>query len=425
MLATLIGAFTAAVLAVCVRFVPGFEAELMFPQTLFEFFFGISLFSSSLPWLWTLFLSLGAETSPLSASALRSNIDDRKMVFYSAGMVLVSLVGIVVISQPLIPMVWCFALAVVCAGIVLDLLRMAYFRLCYRRSPEGIAEWSIETMQTAIRKRDERHHTISFEMVFSLIVAYMKKGEFGALRLFCQKIVSASDLWLGSIARLSLFRIPADNEETLLDRYMLAEAMTAKRLAWVVKEACDTGSTMALEEVVRFVGKLFMAFHAHHESLGFLLLLTLSQVTQKTEGKIEAWDRNVEVLSAFSEVIKALVDRCVDRGISDKASILKVLSILETRVKETFRREKAINPAFLMQPFAEIGQMLANSRYSNFPDRDAIVADLRRILAQFAALEGVTSRLDVGGGDTDTRASFHEDLPFTTPRRGDESTTLA
>jgi hypothetical protein len=416
MIATLLGICAALALAVGIRTVPGFEAELLLPEMLFEFFFSSALFFSSLPWVWTLFLTLGAETNPVSASALQSNMKDRRMYLYSTGVIISSFIGIIIVNQPLVPVGWCLGVSIILIGITLDFLRMAYFRLQYRRSPEGIADWLIETMKGAVKRPDEKFHTMSFEAVFTLIIAYLKNGEMGAFRLFCQKIVIASDLWLGSIARVSLFRIPSENEETLLDRYSLAEAMTAKRLAWVIREACDIGGPTALEEAVRLAGRLFLTFHGYHPSLGFLLLVTLSQISQKTQGKIEPWDRDVELMSAFSEVVKALIDKSIERKIPDTASITKVLAILETHVKESFRREKSVNPAFLMQPFAEIGQMLASPYYTALPDRDEIIAVLRRILAQFAALETVTGRLEISGEGTDTKASFHEDLPFTRPR---------
>jgi hypothetical protein len=420
MIATLFGICAALALALGMQIAPGFSEELLLPDVVFEFFFAITLLFSSLPWVWTLFLTLGAEANPVSASALNSNMKDRKMYLYAGGTILASFAGLIIVCQPIVPLIWCFGLSLIVVGIILDLLRMAYFRLQYRRSPEGIAEWLIDSMSGAVKKHDERLHTMSFEAVFTLIAAYLKKGEIGSLRLFCQKIMSASDLWLGSIARLSLFRVPSENEETLLDRYSVAEARTAKRLAWLIKESCDIGSPTGLEEIVRLIGRLFLTFHGYHNSLGFLLLVTLSQAGHKAEGKIEPWDRDVEIMSAFSEVVKSLIDKSLERGISDTESINKVLAILETYVKESFRREKSINPAFLMQPFAEVGQMLASSRYNALPGRDEVISALKRILAQFAALETVSSRLEISGQGTDTKASFREDLPFTTPRAGTE-----
>jgi hypothetical protein len=417
MVATFLGVLSAIALIVCANSISGFAAGLYVPDTALFFFFVVSLFFSALPWVWTLFLTLGSENNAIEACSLRSNIHDRRLYVYAGGVILSSLTGLIVVSQELVTPIWVLGCSGILIGLVLDFLRLAYFRLHYRRSAEGIADWFIETMKRAVRKRDERLHTMTFEMVFAVIIAYMQSSQPGELRLFCQKIVGAADLWLGAIARLRMFRLPSEGEESLLDRYSVAEAMTAKRLSWLVKESGDIGSPMAFEEAVRFTGRLFMAFHNFHPSLGFLLLFSLSQTSQKMEGKLERWDRDLEVSIGFSEVVKSLIDRSLDRGVSDKDSIMKVLSILETHVKVSFRQEKNMNPAFLMQPFAEIGQMLGDSRYNALPDRDEILAQLRKVLAQFAAIENVSGRLEITGAGTDTKASFREDLPFAGERK--------
>jgi hypothetical protein len=412
MLATFLGLLAAIALVVCSNSIPGFAAGLYVPDTALSFFFVVSFFFSALPWVWTLFLTLGSENSAIAASALRSNVHDRRMYLYAGAVIATSFLGLVVVSQELLSPIWVLGCSGIIIGFILDCLRFAYFRLHYRRSAEGIADWFVETMKRAVRRRDERLHTMTFEMVFAVIIAYMHSGQPGELRLFCQKIVAAADLWLGTIARLRIFTLPSEEEESLLDRYSVAEAMTAKRLAWLVKESCEIGSPVAFEETVRLTDRLFMAFHGFHPSLGFLLLVSLSQTIQKTEGKIEREDRDLEVSIGFSEVVKSLIDRSVDRGVSDKDSILKVLAILETYVKAGFRQEKNVNPALLMQPFAEIGQMLGDPRYNALLDREGILAQLRRVLGQFAAIETVSGHLEISGSGTDTKASFREDLPY-------------
>ena len=413
MMATFLAFLFAAALVLCANSVSGFAAGLYVPDTALFAFFVLSLFFSALPWVWTLFLTLGSEDNALSDTALRSNLRDRRMYLYSGAVVVASLAGLVLVSQEMIAPLWVFVCSGILIGFILDCLRLAYFRMHYRRTSEGLAEWFLETMNRSVRRRDERLHTIAFEMVFSVIIAYMYKGLPGELRLFCQKIMTGTDLWLGSIARLKMFSLPSEGEASLLDHYTVAEAMTAKRLSWLVKEACELGNPVAFEETVRFTGRLFVAFHNLHPSLGFLLLVSLSQTAQKVEGKIERWDRDLDISIGFSEIIKSLIDRSVDRSVSDKDSILKVLAILETHIRASFQQEKSINPAFLMQPFAEVGQMLGDAKYQALPDREEILAQLRRILTQFAALDAVPGHMEISGAGTDTKSSFHEDLPFT------------
>jgi hypothetical protein len=169
---------------------------------------------------------------------------------------------------------------------------------------------------------------------------------------------------------------------------------------------------------MRLAGKLFLNFHGHHESLGFHILSTLSQATQKDSGTIAIWDLDREVIATFSDMVKSLIDRSISRNTSDVPSILKVLALLENTAREILRREKAISPVLLMRPFAEMGLMLESDRYRSLAGREEILTDLRRILAQFSVFGAVTALLvEEGGGATDTTASFKQDLPFTSHRQ--------
>jgi hypothetical protein len=418
MLATIITMILALALSLGMCLVPGFETMLVYSKTYFEFFFGGCFVLSLLPWIAMLFLSQGNDAQPIAIAALRSNLADKKIYAYSVSIEVVSLIGMLVVFQSIFSPIWSFVGAVLCGGILLDLFRKSYWRLQFRRTPEGIVEWFIEVMMESAKRGDEEWHTISFEVPFGLMMVYMRNGAYGSLRLFCSRINALSDLWLGSIARLSMYRTPRTFEESLLDRFSSAEVMTSKRIAWVIQESCSLGSLPGLEEITRLAGKLFISFHSHHESLGSLLLLALSQATQKDSGKIRLWDLDREILSTFSEVIKSLIERSMNRKTLETASILNVLSILENTVRGILRSEKSISPVLLMQPFVETSLRLEHDRYRSLRGRDEILVDLRRILAQFSVFEGVTYHPVEGGGEaTDTKASFKEDLPFTSHRQ--------
>jgi hypothetical protein len=156
---------------------------------------------------------------------------------------------------------------------------------------------------------------------------------------------------------------------------------------------------------------MFLAFHNRHESLGQFLLYSLAQSMHRGGTPTEQIERDLEVSATFSEIVKSLIDRSTAKAISDSLTITKVLKTLDTYLKESFRLNKSINPALLMQPFAEIGNMLAAKKYDTLPDRDTILAELKRLLAQFAALETVSTHLE-NLSESDTAASYKEDLPF-------------
>lgn len=420
MLGTLMSLIVGVGVGIGVHLAPEFEIIPFLSNEYFSIFFGICFFLSLLPWIGMLFLSQGAEVQPITMAALRSNIDDKKLYLYSAGILAASLSGMVIVAQSWFHQCWSLVGTMLCAGLIVDFLRMTYLRLQFRRTPEGLVEWFIEVMMRSVKRWDERWHTISLEIPFSLMLMYMKCGAYGSLRLFCHGIVRIADLWLGSIARIKLFKIPGEFEESTLDRYTYAEVTTSKRIGWIFQEACSLGSIGGIEETSRLAGKLFLTFHKHHSSLGSLLLLTLAQATQRDLGKMRLWDFEREVVSTLSTIITSLIEQSVDRNISETSTILHILSILENKVKEIAYREKTVRPALLMQPFTEVALVLERDRYRSWPGREEVVADLRRILSHFSVMEAGTAPLTETSEATDTRASFKEDVPFSSQRHKEQ-----
>ena len=411
MLATFVSIVFVISMSVGIQCFPGVEQMLVFAKDHFELLFILTFFLSLAPWIYMLLLSQGAEVQPITMAALRSNIGDWQMYWYSAGIAGFSVVGMMIGEQLYCDDMCAFSASIVCAGIILDLLRMAYVRLQYRRTPEGLAEWFIHVMKQSVQRRDERWHTICLEIPFSLMAVYMKCGAFGSMRLFCHKIVDISDLWLGSIARLLVFKIPSEYEESLLDRYARAEKITSKRIAWTMQEACDIGSVPGLEEITHLAGRLFITFHSHHESLGSILLLTLLQASQRATGKLGPKEVDMEVVSSFCETIALLIERSIERNTSEATSILKVLLCLDTKMKEVLHREKAINPALVIQPLVGVHRMLGHHRYLSFLGREEVLAEIQRMLTHYVPMEGVFPHFGFGEDREDTASSFHEGLP--------------
>ncbi len=418
MLATFFSVIAAAVLLTGVQFFPGLSSALALPITVFQIFFLFSLFLSILPWGWAIFFTSRSEKTPISAYSLRSVLADRRLYLFSSAILLSSLGGFLLLSQTLLPRYQVVAIAFLLAGCIVDNLRWSFFRIQYRGGAPGLAEWILTSMQRATRHHKPEQITECLESIFSLLVSYMKTHDIGSLRLFTRKITNAAEIFLRSIAKLSLFKLSSSPQETLLDQYNVAEAMVAKRLTWVVSTALETKGPTNFEEAVRLYAKLFLAFHEQHPSLGHILLLSLSETAHKCE-QID-WDKDMEITSTISEIIKALIDSSLEKRVSDHNSIRKILTLLEMHVKQSFREDRRISPALLMQPFAEIAQLFAGDQYSALPDREPILSDLKRILSQFAALESVTTRIASSEEGTDTSASYHEDIPYM-PREREES----
>ncbi len=360
---------------------PGAEAMMMGSKDFFEPFFKVAFFLSIAPWMYMLFLSQGAETQPITMAGLRSNIEDKKMYYYSAGVIAASLGGGFFILQPFFPPQWSFIGSVLCAAIVVDLLRMSYCRFQFRRTPEGLGEWFREVMMKAVKRWDEQWYAICCEIPFAMMVFYMKAGAYGSFRLFSNEIVRMSPQWLASLAKVEMFKIPSESEQSMLARYMHAEVMTTKRIKWMLLEACALGSYGGVEEASRLSGKLFVAFHHQHESLGFSLLKVLDSLSQKDLGRIEIKDIDLEILQTYGEVVKLLIEESMGRREIDSAAIMAVLRLFEDKLRVVLQREVPSDLYTLLLPLEEIAFMLEKRQYRSMPGMEAVDGELNRLLS--------------------------------------------
>jgi hypothetical protein len=391
---------------------PSVGTTLMFPKTPFVCFFGLFLLFSLIPWKWVVRFYGNGEAHVLSQCALKSQTADKRIGLYLMAVYFIAFCAVALINFSSVSASYRFLYGLVSAGILIDLARKIYCRLQFRSKAEGLVQWLLESMKSAGRTPNRDDLVEAFESTFSIISSYLKIGDIASLKLFCANIVENSDFWIRASTQLPGNADGINKDASVLDSYTIVEAMVAKRMASIARETLQSESLIALETVIWFDGKLSLAFHKRHASLGYLLLLSLSLTLQQVEGKIDRTSREIEYITMLSELIKAYIDRTISTRSSDRASIFRALALLESHLKESFRKDRTINPAFLMQPFAEVGQLIADEKYALMPDKDDIIAELRRLLSQFAALEGVRAQMDIGGEGTDTKASYQEDKPF-------------
>lgn len=384
MVATLV-TFVMALLTVgCKIFqIPLLESFVTEGKFYFQWWFLIGFMLSLLPWICMLFISQGAESQPIAMAALRSNIGDRKLYVYSGGIVFISLLGMIFTLDAFFPPKVAFIASMICAGVLLDLLRLSYCRFQFRRTPEGIMEWFAEVTKKSVRRRDETWYTICFSVPFTLMDVYMKCGAYGSLRLFCQGTAEMSSLWIGSLAHLIVFRVPGQFEDSLLDRYTCAETQTIKRISWLLQEACSQGSRPGLEEIIQLTGKVFVAFHNQHPSLGRRLIALLDQASQKDCGKILVHDVEGEVVMALWRIILSLIERAVFKASSEAPVINELLWIIERKLQVLLLIDKNFKTCHLRLPLAEINRVLNRDFYRSFAGRQEIVDELERFTLQF------------------------------------------
>jgi len=157
----------------------------------------------------------------------------------------------------------------------------------------------------------------------------------------------------------------------------------------MLQEACFLGSLPGVEETMRIAGKLFISFYLHHSSLGSLILIEVSLASRRDHGRIRVIDLDREIISGFSDIIKRLIEISNEHDTSHEMTILKLLSMIEEKVKEVSGYEKQINFGYLLRSLIEVDHMISNERYHSLKGRELIVARLQHIFSQFPVIEDV------------------------------------
>jgi hypothetical protein len=409
---SLIGLCIAAMVLISHMLYPNLVVSLTFLRMPFISFFGLVMLGISFPWRYLKSSSSSEKNAALKSVMMRSCQADRALYLYRYLIYIVSFLAILVSSIVGLSSITRFAYAIASVGIVLDCLRGISSRIQLRISPLGLSEYVLGVMNRGEKESDHEKIRDGFESTFSIIFSYLKNGDMASLKIFCTKISGRLDSWIRMSTKLPVSLEELKKEGLVLDRYTIVEAMVAKRFNSILLEALQSTNSLGLETIIWFEGKFVLAFHKKHPSLGYLLLFSLANTLQLSEGKIDRVSRQAEYVTLISEIIKAYIDHSAMTNVSDKISIIKALALLENHLKDIFQLDRKMNPAFLMQPIAEIGQLIADERYVQMPDREDIVAELRRILSQFAILETIRAEMQMSGEGTDTKASYHEDKPF-------------
>ncbi len=307
-------------------------------------------------------------------------------------------------------------------GISLDYL---FYTLCAIEShtqPKAYVRILKSEMMRALKIGDMNRVISCYELLFGLVNDCLQESDPLMTQGIEKEVLSAVEAAIESIPKLTLFQAKNNDNETLLDKMAFLEALTAKRMAFLLRNMThhfeQTGEVQAGHVLFSMGARLFLLFQERYTTLGFVILQTMANIISDSMRKIGTHrsmsyeNPMAEFSITLSECIKTLADRSLAVQVSSLSSITRLLSMLESLMKDLFRFDRSINPALLMQPFAEVGQYLGDEKFQKLPDRDVLMAQLKQALSQFAILETLSERLDIQGAKTDTAASYKEDLPF-------------
>lgn len=249
-------------------------------------------------------------------------------------------------------------------------------------------------------------------------------SEFESISLLCEEAFSrpntpevreAAQLFLDAteqiVKHIPQVNIPKEEKEaeTLLDTYFVFQAIVAKKIETLMVEVKETPSDQKWEQIIKILSKVTSLFLSLHESFSipFLSLIEdLALLLQTLKSTKE-----LELYAGCVEAVKATLEHSLAKRRDARVAAGPIMHKLESLMKERFKRDRTINPAYLMQPFAEIASFLTHPSFAQLAGKEELISDLKRILAQFAILETISERIGETH-PTDTAATYQQDIPY-------------
>jgi len=237
----------------------------------------------------------------------------------------------------------------------------------------------------------------------------IRKGDdqalFDSVDLFVEEIAKSTRLLNLLDARMALKAVlvlpesfvkvqprgPSMADISMLDRVNYLSAYLLRRFEWLFQTALQEQVEPVAEEILTAYAKMSFIFAKFHPTLAYMPLVFLERSIQI------AISRDKEEVAArceviLSELIKSFIALSQEKQESLLDLILRALSHLERGVKQSYKHNNEMGVALLMQPFAEIASYVVDEQYKAVPRRDEILAELKRMLQQFTALESVLQK---------------------------------
>jgi len=237
-------------------------------------------------------------------------------------------------------------------------------------------------------RRGHNEHVFGYVDIFSeVIVKAIRSKSMDLARVALEELLGLSEAFVPGEATHRM----KEGAPTLLDRVNFFVAHFSKRLVWLFRYAVDEKMEPIAEEIISCYGKMSLFLTKFHPTLIHLPLLFIARAAD-IAARADAEEVFVRAGATLSELGKSLVATSREKNESMREAIFLVLGHLEEIMKESFKRNKELSPAILMQPFAEIAELLAEEQYKEFPDREVVITELRRCLGEFSALDLVQAK---------------------------------
>lgn len=297
-------------------------------------------------------------------------------------------------------------------GISLDVLRAHLKRLFSYTMYSCVIDHLSKALPKAVRQQNE---TQAVEWIGVAIDSALKSMQHGKIAHVSRSFASMHQLietYVKELARMQSLapaELPESPTPSFSDKINFLSVYVCERLQWLYENAIRLHVDPVAEEVLSEFAKLALYFSHHNERVAIVAVsfIAKSALASKNENSL------IRAGLILSELCKAVLVESKARNESLLDLFMDALDAMEQIAKELYRKNKGINPVLLMQPFAEIAQLLGQDSMKQVHGRDEILKEIKRILTSFQSLELVVQNLEeVTGIGEDTTSTYRQDLPY-------------
>ena len=214
---------------------------------------------------------------------------------------------------------------------------------------------------------------------------HVARDSLASVQTMCEHFTRAA-------SRVEAMRPFGQTGPTLLDEVNYLTTYVCRRLDWLSSLAMENHFDPINEDIVNTLGKMSLFFARYSPDVAKFPLLFAQRIA------CSALDQNRDELAIqccliLSEVTKGLIHISKEKRETRKDVIIAALQHLETVATAIYQKNRETNIALLMQPFAEVAQLLGNEQFTDLLDREEIITELKRILQSFGALDMVMMRI--------------------------------
>ena len=323
---------------------------------------------------------------PHALKLFRRDKRSRLGIWWTCIFIVLSFFGAILLQNFPSGLSWILPLWIILFGVTFDVLRAALRRLIRYTSCPFLLKRATHYFRKALKKC---HEDAAIDWVKSVTEALEKATKRSRLHCAECSLTTIETMVEGYVndASQRAAKNPSSEQPSLLDRVNHLSMLVCKRLKWTYMTAMREHVDPIAFDIISSFGKISLVLSRQHPLLANIPLACIIKCMKAVEPHqcpqcVDTWGMSIHATRTLSEACKAFIRISTEKNASYKELIRNTLIDLGDLVKSAYEKRYVTNPALLMQSFTEIGDLLEASAYKNCPDREIILGELRRLMAE-------------------------------------------